>query len=134
MRKVLIVEDDTSMQQLIGDALGAEYEVKSVADGNDAIGQANILQPDVILLDINLVGAMDGLAILDLIRADEFTSTIPVLVYTNSDTDREQEFLSHGANAYFMKSVTNVATIAQEIEKFANMPLAPREEKAEEGI
>ena len=131
MRKVLIVEDDTSMQELIVNSLGAEYEVKSVADGNDAIGQANIFQPDVILLDVNLPGEMDGLGILDLIRSDEFTSTIPVLVYTNSDTDREEEFMSHGASGYFTKSVTNVATIASEIKKYADMPLAAREENVE---
>lgn len=131
---MLIIEDDLAMQRLVTDALGGEYEVKSVSDGNAAIAEANIFQPDVIMLDVNLPGTMEGLEILDLIRADDFTNTIPVLVYTNSDTDLEQQFLDHGATGYFMKAGTDIATIASEIKKYADMPLSPALEKTEEGL
>jgi len=131
MKKVLIIEDDIAMQELISKELGTAYEVKSVSEGTAAIAEASVFQPNVILLDINLLGSMDGVAILDLLRSDDFTSTIPVLVYTNSDSDRKQELLDHGANDYLTKAHTDVASIAAVIKKYAELPPIPVVKKAE---
>lgn len=132
MKKVLVIEDDVAMQQVISDQLGDAYEVKSVSEGNAAIAQAATFQPNVILLDLNLYGEMDGRGILDLIRADDFTSTIPVVVYTNSDDDRREELLQHGANDYITKASMDAAGIVALIKKYADLPPIPKPEKKDE--
>lgn len=125
MRKVLVIEDDVAMQEVISQQLGGKYEVKSVSEGNAAIAQAGIFQPNVILLDLELIGEMDGRSILDLLRSDEFTSTIPVIVYTNSEDDRREELLQHGANDYISKAKLDVEGVSELIKKYADLPPVP---------
>lgn len=61
-RRVLVVEDDPQVSQLIGQTLlRLGYEVAAVVDnGDDAVSQAFALAPDLVLMDIGLRGSIDG--------------------------------------------------------------------------
>ncbi len=61
-RRILVVEDDPMVSQVIGQTLlRLGYEVAAVVDnGDDAVSQAFALTPDLVLMDIGLRGSIDG--------------------------------------------------------------------------
>jgi len=78
----LLVEDDRDIATLFRHVLDmAGYQTESVYDGNEAMERLSTLQPDVVLLDLQLPG-MSGVDILKKMRADERMKTIPVVVIT----------------------------------------------------
>ena len=111
---ILVVEDDSDDLALIMRALGrarVSNRVRVVRDGVEACdylldGTAPLPElPIVVLLDVKLP-RVDGLEVLQRIRGDERTRTLPVVMLTSSD---EQEDLlrsySLGANSYVRKPV-----------------------------
>ncbi|MEQ8676711.1 MAG: response regulator transcription factor [Aggregatilineales bacterium] len=80
----------------------SDFEVIAQADnGADAVRQAQSLQPDVILLDLEMPG-MDGLDALKQLR--DLAPNIPVLVFTAFDTDeRIVGAVQAGAKGYLLK-------------------------------
>ena len=99
MARVLIVEDEPEIQELIGDLLLLEgYEVHAlgrVPRGLDAIRR---LAPDAIVLDLRLPG-LGGVELLRLLAADRQLRSTPVLICSGAADLRElhaEEFRSLG--------------------------------------
>ena len=99
MPRVLIVEDEPEIQDLIGDLLLLEgYEVHTldrIPHGLDPIRQ---LAPDVIVLDLRLPG-LGGVELLRLLAADRQLSSTPVVICSGAGDLREahaEEFASLG--------------------------------------
>jgi diguanylate cyclase (GGDEF)-like protein len=84
--RILIAEDNTAEREAIVAGLGAAYEVASVADGNQALASALLGVPDLVVLDLRLPG-MDGLGVLDALRADMATSEVPVILLSGQADD-----------------------------------------------
>jgi len=104
MSAVLIVDDNAADRALLRTILGrAGYSVFEVAKGQDAIQQARVVRPHVIILDVNLPD-LSGLDVCRAIRADRELSTIPVLMLTvrHDDTDVVAG-LEAGADDYVAK-------------------------------
>lgn len=79
---VLLVDDDPAFLELMSVALTAEGMAVSVAQtAGEALMRAVADPPDVILLDILLPGA-DGLDVLEALRAEPETRSVPVLACT----------------------------------------------------
>lgn len=77
---VLIVEDDPDNAHLIARVLtGAKYDFLVTSGGRDALQHARVSQPDVITLDLRLPD-ISGLDLLRLLKADDATRGIPVIV------------------------------------------------------
>ncbi len=117
-KRILLVEDNASDEKLTLLAFkncGVANEVIVVRDGAAALdylfatgahaGRDTSTPPTVVLLDLKLP-KIDGLEVLQRIRADERTKMLPVVVLTSS---REEEDVlrsySLGANAYVRKPV-----------------------------
>ena len=101
-RRVLIVEDDSSLRQGIVDALDFEgYETLEAADGNAGLDKALTATCDLILLDLVLPGP-DGLEILRQVK--DARPTLPVIILTarGSEDDRVAG-LKLGADDYVVK-------------------------------
>jgi two-component system, response regulator PdtaR len=88
MEKVLIVEDDEIIQKLIEYRLIAlGYNVCAKADtGEDAVFCAMNTHPDVILMDINLKGPVDGIDAAKIIRKSLSPSIIFLTAYSDDET------------------------------------------------
>ena len=99
--KILIVDDDIELRELIGFALRqAGYLVIQAADGAEALHVFDREQPDLVILDINLPG-MNGLEVCRRIRA-ETTTPIMMLTVRSSEEDQVQG-LDTGADDYLTK-------------------------------
>ena len=82
--RILLVEDDASLAALAAEVLTAQgYTVVSVASGEIAIALLRTFVPDLVVLDLELTGALTGLDVLQALRS---YATIPVLFTTSSVT------------------------------------------------
>jgi CheY-like chemotaxis protein len=78
----LLIEDDRDVAALFRHVLDmAGYRSENAYDGIEAMKRLSELQPDVVLLDLQLPG-LSGVDILKTMRADERMKTIPVVVIT----------------------------------------------------
>jgi CheY-like chemotaxis protein len=79
---VLLCDDDPSVRAVIGSVLERQgYQVLSVASGQEAVEQAIVQQPDVILLNLMMPG-MDGWETLAVLKQQPETQTIPVIIFS----------------------------------------------------
>ncbi len=121
-RKILVVEDNLMNLELVSDILEAHgYEVLQASSGNEAIRKAEMEQPDLILMDLQLP-EMDGLEATRLIKKNPATSHIGVVALTahamRGDEDKAREA---GCGGYIAKPI-NTRTFANVIESFLAGP------------
>ena len=81
-RNILVVEDDTALADLEADILAAHgYRVVTVASGELAISSLYQTIPDLIILDLELLGSVQGWEVLQTLRT---MTSIPVLITSSS--------------------------------------------------
>jgi two-component system response regulator MtrA len=99
--RVLVVDDDTALSEMIGIVLRSEgFEPFFCADGESALGEFRAHQPDLVLLDLMLPGK-DGIEVAREIRAE---SGVPIIMLTaKSDTVDVVLGLESGADDYVPK-------------------------------
>ncbi len=99
--RVLVVEDDISIADVLRRTLRQEgHEVRSAADGVEALRLAEEFTPDLVVLDLGLP-KLDGVEVCRRIRAE---SDVPILILTaRTETDDRVEGLDSGADDYLMK-------------------------------
>jgi two-component system chemotaxis response regulator CheY len=84
-RRVLLVDDDAAIRVLCSLNLrAADFEVTEAADGLQGFEQATRHPPDLILSDLRMPG-LDGFALVDALRRDEATRTVPI-VFLSGET------------------------------------------------
>ena len=100
--RILFIEDSRRLQASVGRGLRkAGYAVDVSGEGEDGLWQTESTEYDVVILDLMLPG-LDGLSILERIRAAE--KTTPVLILTAKDTvDDRVRGLRAGADDYLVK-------------------------------
>src|SRR3989344_92444 len=103
--KVLVVEDEEILLTALKEELNTGgYEVEGAVDGEDALVKVKTFHPQLILLDL-VMPKMDGMEMLQKLKADAEVRDIPVVILTNlSDYDRISEALSLGAMDYLVKA------------------------------
>jgi two-component system response regulator MprA len=99
--RVLIVEDDAEIADVLRRMLRQEgHDVRSAADGVEALQVAEEFIPDVVILDLGLP-KLDGVEVLRRLRAE---SDVPILILTaRSDMSDRVEGLDTGADDYLVK-------------------------------
>jgi DNA-binding response OmpR family regulator len=110
--KVLMVEDDSFLQNIAGKVIGTVFDMRYVADGASAIREAASFAPDIILLDVILPGEMNGFDILKALRADEKNAKTPIVMFTNlgQEEDRKKA-LDLGADGYLVKADFDIESL-----------------------
>jgi len=99
--RVLIVEDDVDIADVLRRSLRNEgYEVKTSADGVEALDIAAGFMPDLVVLDLGLPG-MDGVEVCRRLRSD---GDVPILMLTaRAETEDRVTGLDSGADDYLVK-------------------------------
>jgi diguanylate cyclase (GGDEF)-like protein len=104
--RLLLAEDDADDRAVLVEALEGDYEVSSLAAGDEALEAARELPPDLALLDLHLPG-LDGLEVLAALRADPQTAEVPViLVSGRADDATRVRALDLGAADFLQKPVS----------------------------
>lgn len=104
-KKILIVEDETQLLNVLNDALSQEgFSVIKASDGKKGLELALAEHPYLILLDTNLP-IMNGIAMLRELRKDPIGKDIEVVMLTNySEYKLLADALALGAHDYLVKS------------------------------
>lgn len=89
MQKVLIVEDERDIRELVGFTLKiAGFETVFAVNGLEAVYRAKEDIPDIILMDLHMPG-LDGDEAARQIASDPITKDIPIIFLTARDQDAE---------------------------------------------
>ncbi|MEY3029404.1 MAG: hypothetical protein RL198_801 [Actinomycetota bacterium] len=109
--KVLVIEDDDGIRELVGNLLAAAgYLVSFAPDGNSAIKKFKSDNPDLLLLDIMLPG-QDGIEVCREVRT---LSGVPIIMLTaRSDTSDVVAGLEAGADDYIAKPFEGAELMAR---------------------
>ena len=116
MNRIAVVEDNVDNRLLL-QAILEDYSLTEYETGLTALEGLRRHVPDLILLDISLPG-MDGLEVLQHIRADARLQDIPVIALTAHAMagDRER-FLAAGFNGYVTKPIVDDRVLLRIIEE-----------------
>ncbi len=105
MKKILIVDDNSNNRYYLEQLLkGGGFETASAVNGEEALKMASEKRPDVIISDI-LMPVMDGFELCRRIKADSKLWQIPIIIYTATYTEPEDEKLALdlGADMFIVK-------------------------------
>jgi two-component system cell cycle response regulator DivK len=105
-KMVLYIEDNHHNRRLVRKILESRgYSLVEASDGLTGLTLARDLRPPLILLDIGLPG-MDGMEVVEQLKADTAVKDIPVIAITASAMvgDRER-FLGAGCDDYLSKPI-----------------------------
>jgi diguanylate cyclase (GGDEF)-like protein len=102
--RVLLIEDDGAVRALLAAQLAPGYEVHQADTGERGIATALVAPPDVVLLDLSLGGAMQGVDVLDAMNREPALAGVPVIVVTgSSDGETLAGTLTRGAHDFLGK-------------------------------
>jgi DNA-binding response OmpR family regulator len=120
--KILLVDRDQTLLDLIKIVLQENrYSVKAVPDCRLAIELADLWKPNLIILDSN----MENGDALRFIHANQFSSYIPILLLTATDTIQyAQECLDAGANEMISKPVS-ISEMLAKVNAFEHRLVSP---------
>jgi len=114
--KILVVDDDLIVMTLIARMLAStseQYNVLKASDGYKAIATAKTEQPDLILMDWEMPN-LDGIEALKILKLDEQTREIPVIMQTALVSSEKLHIaFSSGAVDYIRKPVDKIELIAR---------------------
>jgi DNA-binding response OmpR family regulator len=116
MAKILLIEDDKFLRELIIQKLGKEgFEVVEAAEGETGVVKIEEEKPDLVLLDLILPG-IDGFEVLRRIKENQAVSSIPVIILSNlGQRDDVEKGIELGAVDYLIKAHFTPGEIVQKI-------------------
>ncbi|WP_417726265.1 response regulator transcription factor [Roseovarius sp.] len=112
-KRVLVIEDEPNIIEAVSFILSRDgWEVKTHANGHDAMEAVRARAPDLIILDVMLPGK-SGFDILQEIRADAVYARTPVLMLTARGQTKDREMAERaGASQYMTKPFSNADVLA----------------------
>lgn len=116
--EIILIEDNPIDSELAIKALrknGVDGNIRILSDGAEALdfffgmgkykGRVIKELPRFVLLDLK-IPKVNGLEVLDLIRANRFTNSVPVVVFSSSAVPSDiEEAYKKGANSYIVKPI-----------------------------
>ena len=116
MTKILLVEDDKSLREIYSVRLLAEgYTLISSGDGEEALAAAIGEKPDLIISDV-MMPKISGFEMLDLLRSNDATKNIPVIMLTALSSEQQRERGNRlGADRYLIKSQVGIEDIVRTV-------------------
>ena len=104
-KRILIVEDHADIRKLIRMTLEFEdYDIHEAANADEGLVAVRQLRPDLLLLDIMMPGAMDGLDLCRHVKSDPALGLPQVVLLTARGQSQDIEAgMNAGADAYLLK-------------------------------
>ncbi len=103
-KRILVIDDNQDNRTIVQAQLEAEnFEVISIEDPLEGLEKARNWRPDLIILDI-MMPKMDGYRLCRLLKFDNKTKQIPIVLLTALFADqKKEEGKNVGADAYIVK-------------------------------
>lgn len=117
MKKILVADDKDTGRELVRTVLeNTGYQVYEASDGNQALEQARLVRPDLIILDLHMPN-LDGFGVIKALRADPDFADTPVMALTASAMmgDRERA-MEAGFTGYLSKPI-QLSLLRAEVER-----------------
>jgi len=117
MKKILIIEDDKFLRELIVQKLIKKgYNIVEAVNGEEGIKSVKEENPDLVLLDL-ILPVINGFEVLTRIKSDPILAGIPVIIISNLGQEEEiNEGLRLGAVDYLIKAHFTLEEILNKIE------------------
>jgi len=119
MKKILIVDDQPEVRELVQITLLAEdYKVIMADNGEKAIETAKSEKPHLIIMDVMMPGDIDGLEATRRIKSDPHTGKCKIIILSakGQESDRKKG-LDAGADDYLVKPFSPLELI-KKVEKY----------------
>ncbi|MGF7228927.1 MAG: response regulator transcription factor [Candidatus Saccharibacteria bacterium] len=121
-KRILLVEDDDALAGVYLVRLQAEgFDVRRVANGEDALAAAISYKPDLVLLDV-MMPKVSGFDVLDILRNTPETANLKIIILTalSQEADKERAY-SLGVDDYLVKSQVVITDVIERIKHLLNM-------------
>jgi two-component system, cell cycle response regulator DivK len=121
MAKILFVEDEPDIRDLVRMALEDEHGVTLAETAEEGLRRAAEDAPDLILMDVSLGGAFDGLEATRRLRADPRFKETPIIALTAHAMPGDRErVLSAGCDEHWPKPITDLLAFRDMIARVAS--------------
>lgn len=111
-RKLLLADDSITIQKVVNLTFADEgIEVIAFGDGDTALESLDEVKPDIVLADVHMPG-LNGYQICELIRGNEATKNVPVVLLVGSFEPFDKDEADRvGANRYLTKPFSSIAEL-----------------------
>ncbi|WP_240840629.1 PleD family two-component system response regulator [Acidaminobacter sp. JC074] len=105
-KKIILIVDDVKMNiDLLDNLLSKDFKLHAALNGRDAIKIAKLIQPQLILLDVNMPD-LDGYTVAAELKKAKQTKAIPIIMVTaNNSSEDELACLISGATDFISKPI-----------------------------
>jgi two-component system, OmpR family, phosphate regulon response regulator PhoB len=120
MKRILLVDDETDVRELLENTLmRKDVEILQAGTGKEAVALTRQFRPNMILMDIMMPGAIDGLEATHILKADSRTHDSKIIILTSKDCIQDvEEAMNRGADANLCKPFSPLELL-QEIEEIS---------------
>lgn len=114
--KIIIAEDDTVLRDLYLRKFTADqYDIRTAANGQEALDLIAQDKPDLVLLDINMP-VLDGFGVLE--KLPKAIRTFPIVMLTNFDDQANRDRgAALGVDDYFVKKDMTIKSLVAMVER-----------------
>ena len=117
MKKILIIENEETLLDLLYKKISKDYTVAILRDSSEIIDKMKEINPDLIILELNMPDK-DGFEIINDINAENIFKHIPIIVISNTGQPAEiDRAIQMGAKDYFIKTQFNPSEVITKIDK-----------------
>jgi two-component system phosphate regulon response regulator PhoB len=122
-KRILLVEDDDALAGVYLVRLQAEgFDVRRVANGEDALAAAISYKPDLVLLDV-MMPKVSGFDVLDILRNTPETANLKIIILTAlSQESDKQRAIDLGVDDYLVKSQVVITDVIERIKQHLGLP------------
>jgi CheY-like chemotaxis protein len=118
MKTLAVIEDNADNRLILQAMLRRHFRILAYASGPEGLAGLRQERPDVLLLDISLPG-MDGLEVLQAIRADADLRQLPVIAFTaHAMTGDRERYIAAGFDDYLTKPVMDDQVLVDTIRRW----------------
>lgn len=124
MQKILIVDDNADLLTILSELLAREFVVATARSGEEALQIVEALQPDAVILDLQLPG-MNGMETGTAIKARLAPRRVPILALTAlAGTQERQEILNCGCCDDYLAKPAPLTTLRTRLDQLLGAPSA----------
>jgi CheY-like chemotaxis protein len=102
MKKILIIDDDADMREVISTVLGKKYDVKAADSKKQGYEMVESFSPDLILLDVMMESTTSGFEMARDLKNNDNYKNIKIVILTSVDSESNIDFKSESGDSSWL--------------------------------